>query len=136
MCLQESVFPDCWKVSSVVIVFNNSGDKSDSKNYCPIGFLPVVSKLFERLIDKRLVQHLETTNLFSDCQYDFQSVCTSVYLLTVITERIYRPLVKCGGAQTVALDISKVFEKVWHAGLLHKLNFMELSGKLMTFCLF
>ena len=51
MCLQESVFPDCWKVSSVVLVYKSSGDKSDPKNYYPISLLPVVSKLFERLIN-------------------------------------------------------------------------------------
>ena len=28
MCLKESCFPDCWKVSSVVPVFNNAGERS------------------------------------------------------------------------------------------------------------
>ena len=32
-CLKESCFPDCWKVSSVVPVFQNVGEKSTAKNY-------------------------------------------------------------------------------------------------------
>ena len=32
-CLQESCFPDCWKVSSMVPVFNNVGEGSTAKNY-------------------------------------------------------------------------------------------------------
>ena len=39
--LQESCFPDCWKVSSVVPVFRNVGERSTAKNYC--------CKIFEKL---------------------------------------------------------------------------------------
>ena len=35
-CLKESCFPDCWKVSSVVSVFKNVGERSTAKNYCPV----------------------------------------------------------------------------------------------------
>ena len=34
-CLKESCFPDCWKVSSVIPVFKNVGERSTAKNYCP-----------------------------------------------------------------------------------------------------
>ena len=43
MCLKESCFPDCWKVSSVVPVFKDVGESSTAKNYCP------VSNIFENL---------------------------------------------------------------------------------------
>ena len=32
-CVEESCFPDCWKVSSVVPVFKNVGERSTAKNY-------------------------------------------------------------------------------------------------------
>ena len=35
-CLKESCFPDCWKVSSVVPVFKNVGERSTAKNYQPV----------------------------------------------------------------------------------------------------
>ena len=35
-CLKESCFPDCWKVSSVVLVFKNVGKRSIAKNYRPV----------------------------------------------------------------------------------------------------
>ena len=44
-CLKESCFPDCWKVSSVVPVFKNVGERSTAKNYCPVSLLSVVSKV-------------------------------------------------------------------------------------------
>ena len=64
MCLKESCFPDCWKVSLVVLVFKNVGERSTTKNYCPVSVLPVVSKVFEKLVNNRIVDHLEKCGLF------------------------------------------------------------------------
>ena len=44
-CLKESYFPDCWKVSSVVPVFKNVGEKSAAKNYCLVSLLSEVDHL-------------------------------------------------------------------------------------------
>ena len=63
-CLKESCFPDCWKVSSVVPVFKNAGERSISKNYCPISLLSVVTKVFQKLVNNRIVDHLEKCGLF------------------------------------------------------------------------
>ena len=49
-CLKESCFPDCWKVSSVVPVFKNVGERSTAKSYCPVSLLSVLSKVFEKLV--------------------------------------------------------------------------------------
>ena len=50
-CLKESCFPDCWKVSSVVPVFKNVGERSTAKNYRPVSLLSVVSKVFLWLVN-------------------------------------------------------------------------------------
>ena len=64
ICLKKSCFPDCWKVSSVVPVFKNVGERSVAKNYRPVSFLFVVSKVFEKLVNNRIVDHLENCGLF------------------------------------------------------------------------
>ena len=46
MCLKEFCFPDCWKVSLVVLVFKNVGEMSTAKNYHPVCLLSVISKIF------------------------------------------------------------------------------------------
>ena len=73
MCLKESCFPDCWKVSSVVFVFKNVEERSTAKNYRPVSFLSVVSKVFEKLVNNRIVDYQEKYGLFSDFQYGFRS---------------------------------------------------------------
>ena len=63
-CLRQCCFPDCWKVSSVVSVFKNVGERSTAKNYRPVSLLSVVSKVFEKFVNNRIVDHLEKCGLF------------------------------------------------------------------------
>ena len=71
--LKESCFSDCWKVLLVVPVFKNVGERSTAKNYRPVSLLSVVSKVFEKLVNNRIVDYLEKPGLFSDLQYVFRS---------------------------------------------------------------
>ena len=57
--LKKSCFPDYWKVSSVVPVFKNDGGRSTAKNYHPVSLLSVISKVFEKFVNNRIVDHLE-----------------------------------------------------------------------------
>ena len=60
MCLKESCFLDCWKVSFVFPVFKNVGERSTGKNYHhPVTLLSVVNKVFEKLLNNNIVDHLE-----------------------------------------------------------------------------
>ena len=49
-------------------------------------------------------------------------------ILTVVSDRIARTFNRSGPTQVVALDISKTFDRVWQAGLLHKLKFYGNSS--------
>ena len=63
-CLKECCFPYCWKVSSVIPVFKNVGGRSTAKNYHPVSLLSVFSKVFEKLVNNRIVDHVDKCGLF------------------------------------------------------------------------
>ena len=130
MCLEESCFPDCWNVSSVVPVFKNVGQRSTAKKYRPVSLLSVVSKVFEKLVNNRIVDQLEKCDLFSDFQYVFMSSRSIADLLTVVSDRIASAFNRSVATRAVALDISKAFDRVWHACLLHKLKSYGISGQI------
>ena len=83
-----------------------------------------------QIVNNRIVDHLEKCVLFSDFQYGFSSSRSTADLLTVVSDRIARVFNKSGATRAVALDISKVFDRVWHAGLLHKLKSYGISGQI------
>ena len=73
MCLKESYVPEYWKVSSVVPVHKNVGKGLQLETTTLLAFFFVVSNIFEKLVNNRLVDHLEKYGLFSDFQYGFRS---------------------------------------------------------------
>ena len=90
----------------------------------------MVSKVFEKLVNNRIVDHLEKRGLFPDFQYGFGSSQSTAELLTVLPDRIARAFDSSRATQAVALDICKAFDRVWHAGPLHKLKSYGISGQI------
>ena len=107
MCLKESYFPDCWKVS-----LGNVGKRSTAKSYRPVSLLSVVSKIFEKLVNSRIVDHLEKCSPFSDFQYGFRSFQSTADLLTVVPDRTARAFDRSGATRALALDIFKAFNSL------------------------
>ena len=136
MCLKGSCFPDCWKVLMVLPVFKNVGKRSTAKNYHLVSLLSVASKVFEKLVNNKIVDHLDKCGLFSDFQYGFMSSRSTADLLTVVSDRIARAFNRSGAICAVALDVSKAFDRVWHAGLLHKVRSYGISAQIFGLIFF
>ena len=109
----------------MVPVIKNVGDGYRAKNYCHVSLLSVVSKVFEKLVNNRIVDHLKKCDLFFYFQDGFRSSHSTAHILTVA--RVFN---KSGTTPAVALDIPKAFDRVWHAGLLQKLQLHEISGQI------
>ena len=112
ICLKKCCFPDCWKISLVVFVIKNVGERCVAENYLPVSLICVVCKIFEKLVNNRLVDHLAKCGLFSDSQYGFMSSQSTADLLTVVSDRIARVFNRSGATQAAALDIPNVFDRV------------------------
>ena len=93
-------------------VFKNVEERSATKINHPVSLLSVVSKVYEKLVNNRPVDHLEKCGIFSDFQYGFRSSQLTTDLLTVVSDRIAGAFNKSGSIQAVALDISKTFDRV------------------------
>ena len=107
----------------MVPVFKNVVERSSPKNYHPVSLLFVSSKLFEKLVKKNLKS-------FSDFQYGFRSSGSTADLLTAVSDKIGRAFNRSWATQAVALDISKAFDRVWHAGFLRKRKSYGISGQI------
>ena len=74
-----------------------------AKNYRPVSFLSVVGKVFEKLVNNRIVDHLEICGLFSNFQYGFRYSRSTADLLTVVSDRMATAFNRSGATRPVAL---------------------------------
>ena len=86
-------------------VFENVGERSTAKNYRPVSLFSLVRKVFEKLVNNRIVHHLEKYGLFSDFQYCFRSSLSTADHLTVVSDRIARAFNRSGATRPVACYI-------------------------------
>ena len=90
----------------------------------------MVSKVSEKLVNNGIVDHLQKCGLFSDFQFGVRSPRSTADLLAVVSNRISNDFNRSRATQAVALNISKAFDRVWHAGLLHKFKSYRISGQI------
>ena len=129
--MQSGVFPTEWKMANVVPVYKKN-DKQNIKNYRPVSVLPIFEKIFERIIYNEMYPFFILTELISPNQSGFKQGDSCINQLLSITHDIYQSLDEGYEARGVFLDISKAFDKVWHKGLLYKLEQNGIKGPLLN----
>lgn len=120
--LRTSCFPLLWKVSRIIMVPKHGKDQFLVSSYRPISLLPVLSKLFEKLLLKRLKVVIEDQTLIPDHQFGFRSQHSTIEQVHRIAHKIRQTLEKRQYCSAVFLDVQQAFDRVWHKGLLYKLK--------------
>ena len=129
-CLHTSTWPTAWKEARVTPVYKKK-DKGDPANYRPISLLSAVSKILERIIAEQLTCHLEEHHLISPRQHGFRKGRSASDLLLLLTKAWHDALDAGRPSLVIALDIAGAFDKVWHKGLLAKLQQLGVTGQLL-----
>ena len=127
--LEKKIYPSVWKNANVTLLYKK-GDASLLTNYRPISILSAVSKVMEKAIFKHTFNFIRDNNLLhtlqSDCMPGHSTTHQLVHLYHVFSEALDN---KQKG-RLVFGDISKAFDRVWHAGVIHKLNNFGITGEL------
>jgi len=120
--LRTTYFPLLWKFSIIKMLPKPNKPSHNPSSFRPISLLPLLGKIFEKLLLRRLYPILESQNIIPDHQFGFRSQHSTIQQCYRVTDAISTSLELgeyCTGA---FLDISKAFDKVWHLGLLSKLK--------------
>ena len=112
------------KVAEVIMIAKPGKPPHDAASHRPISLLPIVSKLFEKLLLKRLIPIIERKNLVPDHQFGFRKNHSTMDQIHRITNVIEQALEEKKVCSAIFLDVAQAFDKVWHEGLNHKLKLL------------
>ncbi|XP_050561732.1 uncharacterized protein LOC118274342 [Spodoptera frugiperda] len=116
-CLQTSVFPIPWKEAGLVLLKKQDRPAESPSAYRPICLLDEVSKLFERVIAERLVEHLSRVGPdLSECQYGFRQQRSTIDAILRVRSLSDQAVSRGGVALAISLDIVNAFNSLpWKA---------------------
>ncbi len=132
LCLSTFTIPSCWKYAFKQPV-PKKDERSNPSNNRPIALLSCLSKAFESILNLKIQKHLSTSDLLSDRQYGFRKGRSTGDLLSLLTDSWSSSLSRFGKTFSVALDISKAFDRIWHKSLLSKLPSFGFYPSLCSF---
>ena len=115
----NSEFPENLKLADVTPVFKNK-TPLDKTNYRPVSVLPPVSKILERLLQKRLSEHIKNKLFLYLCGY--RKGFSTQYALLSLIERWKKILDEKGFGGAVLMDLSKAFDTLNYKLLVPKLS--------------
>ena len=107
-----------------------------ARKYRLVSLLSLANKVFEKLVNKKIADDLEICGLLSDFQYGLRCSRSTADLLTVVSVGTAKAFNRSGATRAVTLDMSKAFNRVWHAGLLTNLNLWNFSSDIWTYFFF
>jgi len=119
-CIVDCLFPQCLKLAKVVPLFKK-GAKSEVSNYRPVSIIPVVGKIFEILLNKRIVGYLEKNLYYSDDQYGFRPKRSTTNAIVKFMKNCVNGLDAKNKVLGYFYDMSKAFDTISHNVLLEKL---------------
>jgi hypothetical protein len=121
-------FPAQWKVAKIILHLKPGKPPNEPLSYRPISLLPILSKVYEKLLLHRLLQIIEKRRLLPDHQFGFRQRHSIIHQTHRIVHKINETLETKQYYSAAFLDISKAFDRVWHTWLLHKLRqFLPLN---------
>lgn len=126
-CMNNGYFPDELKIAKVIPLYK-SGDKNNLSNYRPISLLPVISKIFEKLLHQRFIEFLDKHNVIYDKQFGFRKRHSTGHALNTAITQIVNSLNSKKAVLGTFLDFSRAFDTIQHSILLDKLNCYGIRG--------
>jgi len=122
------IFPDRLKYA-IIKPIHKSDDTYEIANYRPISILTSFSKIFEMVMQKRILKHFTKYNILSTEQYGFRAGYRTDNATCKLTTEILNAMNNKQLVGGVFCDLEKAFNCVYHHILLSNLNFYGITDK-------
>ena len=128
--IEISSFPEAWKIARITPIPKNESIASEA-DMRPISILPVLSKVFERLLHQQVLSFIDSHNLLKDNISGFRKGQWTTTVLLRIKDDIIKAMKRGEITLMVLADFSKAFDTKYET-VLKKLNYLGFSKSFLN----
>ena len=128
-----AILPPSWNSSVVIPIAKPGKDPKISTSYRPIALTSVMCKVLERMVNLRLVFHLESNKLITASQFGFRKNTSTIDPLLKLSTYIQDGFVKGNHTIGVFFDLEKAYDTTWRKGILLEMFNLGFRGSLPCF---
>ena len=131
LSVQKGVFPDELKRAKV-IPLHKGGDKRDISNWRPISILPLFSKIYEKVVYKKIYEYMNSLGFLSDSQFGFRKGHSTVHAVHHLLDCVNSALENNLIPLTIFIDLKKAFDTVDFEVLLKRLRNLGIKDTALS----
>ena len=129
LSLKKGVFPHKLKVAKVIPI-HKTGDTSNVANKRPVSILNCLSKVFEKVIFKRIAEYLEEYNVINDSQHGFRKNRSTETAIGDFLKTVYKDINSNKIGLGIFIDYSKAFDCIDFDIFVKKLEHIGIRGSM------
>lgn len=133
LILTKRIFPTAWTNSIIIPIPKQGKSKSDPETYRPISLTCSMCKVLEKIINNRLMWHMESRKLIIPEQSGFRKHRSTVDNLVDIESEIHEALAIKQYCTAVFFDIRKAYDTVWRYSIIKTLSDWFIRGNILKF---
>ncbi|KAG5859130.1 hypothetical protein JTB14_035193 [Gonioctena quinquepunctata] len=131
--MDRGYLPEQWRNITIVPIPKPGKDPKNTENYRPISLSSCISKVFEKMVNYRLVWYLERNELLSSFQMGFRRHRSTIDGLIQLENAIQNSFAKRNHLVGIFFDLEKAYDMTWKYGILKQLQEWGLKGNLPKF---
>ena len=124
-----SAFPAIWKITCISVI-PKVLNPSQLKDYRPVPILPIISKIYKKLILQQMTEFIEKQLIYHKYQSGYRKNHSATTLLMKLYDNIKTSMNKSEITSTIFLDYSKVFDSINFYTVIQKKSFIQILQRL------
>lgn len=127
---EEGRFPSAWRTATIIPLLKPGKNSDAATSYRPIALTSCLCKTLEKMINRRLMQHLEKHCILDKYQCGFRSFRSTQDQLVRLETTVREAFVNRQYCLSVFFDLEKACDTAWRHGILRDLIDIGIQGRM------
>lgn len=126
-------YPEQWGLVTTIPLLKHNKNKTKPNNYRPISMSNCLSKIMQKMVNKRLMWHLESNHILHNIQCGFRGGRSATDPIVNLETEVHKAFKNKQNLIAVFFDLKKAYDMVWKYHVLKLMKDLGLNGNILQY---